>query len=36
MAAYDAFFSGRLERHEMTEAEIEAAVALIDTPEISA
>jgi tryptophan synthase beta chain len=36
MAAYDAFFSGRLERHEMTEAEIEAAVALIDTPEIAA
>ena len=36
MAAYDAFFSGKLERHEMTQAEIEAAVALIDTPEIAA
>ncbi len=36
MAAYDAFFSGKLERHEMTQDEIEAAVALIDTPEIAA
>ena len=36
MAAYDAFFSGRLERHEMTQAEVEAAVALIDTPAIAA
>jgi tryptophan synthase beta chain len=36
MAAYDAFFSGKLERHEMTQAEIDAAVALIDTPEIAA
>jgi tryptophan synthase beta chain len=36
MAAYDAYFSGKLERHEMTQAEIEAAVALIDTPEIAA
>jgi tryptophan synthase beta chain len=36
MAAYDAFFAGKLERHEMTQAEIEAAVALIDTPEIAA
>jgi tryptophan synthase beta chain len=36
MAAYDAFFSGKLQRHEMTDAEIQAAVALIDTPEIAA
>jgi tryptophan synthase beta chain len=36
MAAYDAFFSGKLERHEMTQAEVEAAVALIDTPAIAA
>lgn len=36
MSAYDAFFSGKLERHEMTQAEIEAAVALIDTPAIPA
>jgi tryptophan synthase beta chain len=36
MAAYDAYFSGKLERHEMTQAEVEAAVALIDTPEIAA
>jgi len=36
MAAYDDYFSGKLERHEMTQAEVEAAVALIDTPEIAA
>ena len=36
MASYDAYFSGKLERHEMTQGEIEAAVALIDTPEIAA
>ena len=34
MAAYDAFFSGKLERHEMTQEEVEAAVAVIDTPAI--
>lgn len=36
MASYDAFFSGKLERHEMTQAEIDAAVALIDTPMVPA
>jgi tryptophan synthase beta chain len=36
MAAYDAFFAGRLERHELTQTEIDDAVALIDTPAIPA
>ena len=34
MAAYEAYFAGRLQKHEMTQAEIDAAVALIDTPVI--
>lgn len=34
MAAYEAYFSGKLERHELTQEEIEAAVAQIDTPEV--
>ena len=36
MAAYEAFFEGRLERHELTQEQIDAAVAKIDTPEIPA
>lgn len=36
MAAYDAFFAGKLERHELSQAEIDAAVALIDTPTVPA
>ncbi|HHY57358.1 MAG TPA: TrpB-like pyridoxal phosphate-dependent enzyme [Chloroflexi bacterium] len=36
MAAYEAYFAGRLQKHEMTQAEIEAAIALIDTPAIPA
>jgi tryptophan synthase beta chain len=36
MASYEAFFAGKLERHEMTQAEVEAAVAAIDTPAIPA
>jgi tryptophan synthase beta chain len=36
MAAYDAFFAGKLQRHELTQAEVEAAVAAIDTPAIPA
>ncbi len=36
MASYDAYFSGKLERHELTQAEVDAAVALIDTPAIPA
>ena len=31
---YEAYFAGRLQKHEMTQAEIDAAVALIDTPVI--
>ncbi len=34
MASYEAYFAGRLQKHEMTQAEIDAAVALIDTPAI--
>jgi len=36
MTAYEAFFDGKLQRHEMTQDEVDAAVALIDTPEIAA
>ncbi|MCB0067602.1 MAG: TrpB-like pyridoxal phosphate-dependent enzyme, partial [Caldilineaceae bacterium] len=36
MASYEAYFAGRLQKHEMTQAEIEAAIALIDTPAIPA
>ncbi|MEZ4698980.1 MAG: TrpB-like pyridoxal phosphate-dependent enzyme [Rhodothermales bacterium] len=34
MSAYEAYFAGKLERHSLTQDEIDAAVALIDTPEI--
>ena len=36
LGAYEAYFAGRLQRHEMTQAEIDAAVAQIDTPMIPA
>ena len=36
MAAYEAYFSGHLQKHELTQAEVDAAVALIDTPAIPA
>ncbi len=36
MASYEAYFAGRLQKHEMTQEEIEAAIALIDTPAIPA
>lgn len=32
MAAYDAYFSGKLQRHELSQAEVDAAVAKIQTP----
>lgn len=32
MSAYDDYFAGKLQKHELTQAEIEAALALIDTP----
>ena len=36
MAAYEAYFAGNLQRHELTQAEIDDAVGKIDTPAISA
>lgn len=36
LAAYEAYFGGRLQKHEMTQEEIEAALAAIDTPPIPA
>ena len=32
MASYEAYFAGRLERHELSQKEIDAAIAKIDTP----
>jgi len=32
MASYEAYFAGRLERHELSQEEIDAAIAKIDTP----
>lgn len=34
MAAYEAYFAGNLERHELTQDEVNAAVGKIDTPAI--
>ncbi len=34
LASYENYLSGNLQKHEITQAEIEAAIALIDTPEI--
>jgi len=34
MAAYEAYFAGRLERHELSQEEIDAVIAKIDTPEV--
>ena len=36
MAAYEAYFAGKLQRHELSQAEVDAAVAKIDTPAIPA
>lgn len=36
LAAYEAYFEGRLQKHEMSQEEIEAAIAMIDTPPIPA
>lgn len=36
LAAYEAYFEGRLQKHEMTQEEIEAALAAIDTPPVPA
>ena len=35
MSAYEAYFSGKLKKHEITEAEIAASLAELSTPEIS-
>ncbi len=35
LAAYENYFSGKLQKHEITQQEIDAAIALIDTPEIA-
>jgi tryptophan synthase beta chain len=34
MSAYDAYFSGKLEEHELTTAEIDSSLAELDTPTI--
>jgi tryptophan synthase beta chain len=34
MSAYEAYFSGKLERHELSQQEIDTAIADMDTPEI--
>ncbi|MCB1175514.1 MAG: TrpB-like pyridoxal phosphate-dependent enzyme [Leptospiraceae bacterium] len=36
MSAYDAYFSGKLEEHELTEAEINSSLSELTTPEIPA
>jgi len=36
MSAYEDYFAGKLEKHELTQDEIDSAVALIDTPEVPA
>ncbi|MFV8755168.1 TrpB-like pyridoxal phosphate-dependent enzyme [Nannocystaceae bacterium ST9] len=36
MSAYADYFAGRLTKHELSQAEVDAAVAKIDTPEIPA
>ncbi len=33
MSAYEAYFAGTLERHQLTQEEIDAALSLLDTPE---
>lgn len=35
LASYENYLSGNLQKHEITQQEIEAALALIDTPEIA-
>lgn len=36
MKAYEDYFAGKLERHEMSQDDIDKAISLIDTPEIPA
>ncbi|MCB1018689.1 MAG: TrpB-like pyridoxal-phosphate dependent enzyme, partial [Acidobacteria bacterium] len=35
MAAYEAYFAGKLEKHELSQAEIDDAIAHIDAPEVA-
>lgn len=35
MTAYQAYFDGKIEDHEMTQAEVDALIAQVDTPEIA-
>ena len=34
MSSYEAYFSGKLERHELSQQDIDTAISKIDTPEI--
>jgi tryptophan synthase beta chain len=36
MSAYDDYFAGKLQKHEMTQAQIDEAIEKIDTPEVPA
>ena len=36
MSAYEAYFAGKLERHELSQQDIDTAISKIDTPEIPA
>ena len=36
MSAYEAYFAGKLHRHELSQDDVDAAIAKIDTPEIPA
>ena len=36
MSAYEAYFAGKLHRHELSQQDVDDAIAKIDTPEIPA
>jgi hypothetical protein len=36
MSSSEAYFAGKLERHELSQKEIDTAISKIDTPEIPA
>jgi len=36
MSAYQDYFAGKLEKHELSQAQVDDAVAKIDTPEVPA
>ena len=35
MAAYEAYFGGKLEKHELTQDEIDRSIAELDTPQVA-